>query len=409
MNSRSAEQAIAVAERLLKPEDIIAVLPAAAAGSLSRGLPGTALLHARLSATSQTFARAATAHWSQAAAHARRTAHDGAGIYHNPGGLAASLIIGTPYLPDPQPHRDLTARAARWMSARALDLAGQHREYLATGAAGTPRQIYDVITGLAGIGRILLAATQSGHDTEPGLLAALATLTTMMSTQHGTRPGWWSPPAGRTQSADPVRSGTADTGLAHGIAGPVAFLSLAHLAGYSVSGQITAIRDAATWLIRWQADRTWPPHITETELGTGIAAPAAGRRDAWCYGAPGISRSLTLAGQATGDHALTSTAETAVTALTTRPAAGWDCEGPTLCHGYAGVLQATRADRAAQAVTNQFDPRRRFAFQHVAEQTSKDQPGFLTGAAGVALALADHGGLPARDVPARWDALLLLS
>jgi hypothetical protein len=409
MNSRSAEQALAVAERLLKPEDIIAVLPAAATGSLSGGLPGTALLHARLSATSQAFARAATAHWSQAAAHARRTAHDGAGIYHNPGGLAASLIIGTPYLPDPQPHRDMAARAARWMSARALDLAGQQREYLATGAAGTPRQIYDVITGLAGIGRILLAATQSGHDTEPGLLAALATLTTMMSTQHGTRPGWWSPPAGRTQSADPVRSGTADTGVAHGVAGPIAFLSLAQLAGYSVSGQITAIRDAATWLIRWQADRTWPPHITETELDTGIAAPVAGRRDAWCYGAPGISRSLTLAGQATGDPALTSTAEAAVTALTTRPAVGWDCEGPTLCHGYAGVLQATRADRAAQAVTNQFDPRRRFAFQHVADQASKDQPGFLTGAAGVALALADHGGLPARDVPARWDALLLLS
>jgi len=409
MNSRSAEQALAVAERLLKPEDIIAVLPATAAGSLSRGLPGTALLHARLSATSQDFARAATAHWSQAAARARRTAHDGAGIYHSPGGLAASLIIGTPYLPDPQPHRDATARAARWMSARALDLARQHREYLATGAAGTPRQVYDVITGLAGIGRILLAAAQSGHDTEPGLLAALAALTTMMSTQHGTRPGWWSPPAGRTQSADPVRSGTADTGLAHGIAGPIAFLSLAHLAGYSVSGQVTAIRDAATWLVRWQADRTWPPHITETELDTGIAAPVAGRRDAWCYGAPGISCSLTLAGQAVGDPALTSTAEAAVTALAGRPAAGWDCEGPTLCHGYAGVLQATRADRAARAVTDQFDPRRRFAFQHVADQTPKDQPGFLTGAAGVALALADHGGLPARDVPARWDALLLLS
>jgi hypothetical protein len=32
-----------------------------------------------------------------------------------------------------------------------------------------------------------------------------------------------------------------------------------------------------------------------------------------------------------------------------------------------------------------------------------------TGAAGIALALADHAELPAPDVPARWDAILLLS
>jgi lantibiotic biosynthesis protein len=295
------------------------------------------------------------------------------------------------------------------MSARALDLAGQQRAYLAADAGGTPRQIYDVITGLAGIGRVLLAAAQSGHDTEPGLLAALATLTTMISSRHGTRPGWWSPPGQRPGYAAPVLSGSADTGLAHGIAGPIAFLSLAHMAGYSVSGQITAIRDAAAWLIRWQADGTWPPHVTGTELDTGLAAPTAGRRDAWCYGAPGISRSLTLAGKAIGDQAFTSSAEAAVNAVTTRLPAGWDCEGPTLCHGYAGVLQVTSADCAAQAVTGQFDHQTPFAFQHVAAQTPKDQPGFLTGAAGVALALADHARLPARDVPARWDTLLLLS
>jgi hypothetical protein len=42
-------------------------------------------------------------------------------------------------------------------------------------------------------------------------------------------------------------------------------------------------------------------------------------------------------------------------------------------------------------------------------QTAKDEPGFLTGAAGAAHALTDHGDLPARDVPARWNSLLLLS
>jgi hypothetical protein len=193
------------------------------------------------------------------------------------------------------------------------------------------------------------------------------------------------------------------------IAGPLALLSVAHLSGYSVAGQATAICEAAHWLLRWRTNDTWRPHVTGTELDTGAAAPVPGRRDAWCYGSPGISRSLTLAGQATGDQALTDAATAATAALIARPSGQWDVEGPTLCHGYAGVLQATTTDHAARAVVDRFDPGLRFGFRHLATQTATDEPGFLIGAAGVALALADHGYLPARDVLARWDALLLLS
>jgi hypothetical protein len=38
-----------------------------------------------------------------------------------------------------------------------------------------------------------------------------------------------------------------------------------------------------------------------------------------------------------------------------------------------------------------------------------DRPGFLTGATGVALALADHAQLPTPPVTTAWDAILLLS
>jgi hypothetical protein len=37
------------------------------------------------------------------------------------------------------------------------------------------------------------------------------------------------------------------------------------------------------------------------------------------------------------------------------------------------------------------------------------QPGFLTGAAGTALALVEYGQLPSHAVPDRWDCVLLLS
>lgn len=412
MNTDATRQAVTVAERLLKPEGVIAAVPAPAAGSLAHGLAGTALLHARLSTTDPVFAQAATAHWSEAANQAKRSGLDGVGIYHSPGGLAASLIIGTPYLPDPHPHHDAAARAARWLSARAVELAEQHRNNLAAGPVGTPWHVYDAITGLAGIGRVLLAAAQSGHgDAEPGLLAALDFLTTMVRTRHGARPGWWLPASQHPDSVQVDPSGAATTGMAHGIAGPLALLSLAQLAGYSVMRQDVAIRDAADWLLCWRTgrDTTWPPHITGTELDTGVAAPVPGRGDAWCYGIPGISRSFALAGRAIGDPVLTGTAAAASTSMAARPSGRWDVEGPTLCHGYAGVLQATTIGHAAGAVMDLFHPDQRFGFRHIENQNAKDQPGFLVGAAGVALALADHGHLPARDVPARWDALLLLS
>lgn len=143
---------------------------------------------------------------------------------------------------------------------------------------------------------------------------------------------------------------------------------------------------------------------------TRIADPAPGRRDAWCYGTPGIHRALTAASQATPDPALDETAYHARNALTARPAACWDVDGPALCHGYAGVLQATHDDQAATAVTALFSDGTRFGFPDDAKRPQTSQnPGFLTGAAGSALALADHGAIPATHVADPWDALLQLS
>ena len=407
----SAQIALTVAELLLDSGDVASAAPGAAAGSLARGLAGTALLHARLAAVDPVFAAAAARHWELAATYAGRAGNEGPGTYHSPGGLAASLIIGTPYLPDEEARRTAAARAARWMSARAADLAEQHREYLAAGGTGTPWHVYDAITGLAGIGRVLLAAVRAGHDAEPGLLAALTTLTAIARARYGTRPGWWVPAAAAGSSAQISPSGAAATGMAHGIAGPLAVLSLASMAGYSVDGQPEAIREATSWLLRWRTagPQDWPPHVTGTELDTGIAAPVPGRRDAWCYGTPGIGRSLALAGQALGAAALTRAASDAVNALDARPSSAWDVDGPALCHGYAGVLQSTASGQAAESVTGLFSPRHRFGFQHLAGQSARDDPGFLTGAAGAALTLADHGGLPAPSVTDKWDALLLLS
>ncbi|MGH8572145.1 MAG: lanthionine synthetase C family protein, partial [Gammaproteobacteria bacterium] len=356
MTSVSRQQALATAERLINTEDILAAVPA---GGFLNGLAGTALLHARLAAVDPAFAQAAVRHWAAAAQNPGP--HRGAaGIFSSPGGLAASLIIGSAYLPDPDSQRAVTARAVRWLAARAVDLAQGREEHLRAGGVGTPWPIYDTINGLAGIGRVLLTALTAGSDTaESGLLAALRTLTAMIDTQHGRRPGWWLP-AGEHSSAVTVHpSGAATTGMAHGIAGPLSLLATAYAAGWSVAGQRAALQSAAHWLLRWRTDaaHSWAPSVTGDELDSDTAAPTTGRRDAWCYGAPGIGRALTLAGSALADPRLTTVGDAAIASLSDRPTDLWDVQGPTLCHGYAGVLQSATTsqggtgDSAATAVT----------------------------------------------------------
>jgi hypothetical protein len=419
--TQSAQQAMTIAERLLDPARVLTAVPGRPAASL-QSLAGTALLHARLARASPSFEAAAHAHWTAAATHTPRPNDTSPGVFSAPAGMAASLILAENYLTDPEPQQPAVRQAVRWLSARAVARATAHHDRLCQGTAPPSWALYDAITGLAGTGRILLAALASGHHhAEPGLIAALTTLTTMINNpRSATRPGWWLAPDDHPAASGIPPSGTADTGMAHGIAGPLALLSTAATAGWVTDGQASAIRTAATWLLTWQTPGTptWPPHIAGTELdhqqpGHG---PAAGRRDAWCYGSPGITSALTAASRAVHDPRPGQVADTAITALAARPAHRWDTEGPALCHGTAGILQSATshqntgiADLAASAVAAAFSPRHIFAIQNIHNHVASDDPGLLTGAAGIALALADHGGIPASTTPTRWDAALLLS
>jgi lantibiotic biosynthesis protein len=418
--NRAAQQAMTIAERLLDPARILAAVPSRPAASL-QSLAGTALLHARLARASPAFEAAAHAHWA-AAAHTPRPNDTSPGLFTAPAGMAASLILAENHLTDPEAQQPAVRQAVRWLSARTVAKAAAHHDRLRQGTAQLSWALYDVITGFAGTGRILLAALASGHDhAEPGLIAALTTLTTMINNpRSATRPGWWLSPDDHPAASGISPSGAADTGMAHGIAGPLALLSTAATAGWETDGQASAIRTAATWLLTWQTPGTptWPPHITGTQLDNQQPdhPPTAGRRDAWCYGSPGITIALTAASRAVHDPRPGQVADTAITALATRPAHHWDTEGPALCHGTAGILQSATSHQntataglAAAAITAAFNPRHTFAIQNIRNHIASDDPGLLTGAAGIALALADHGGIPAPTTPTRWDAALLLS
>jgi hypothetical protein len=412
----SERLALAIADRLLDADAIQASLPAPSCGSLT-GLAGTALLHARLATLDDRFALAAVDHWNRAAACARGTGGSASGVFSGPGAVAASLILGAPYLPDPrQVHRQY-AGAACWLSYHATTIADLQRDTIAAGLPPTSWAAYDAICGLAGIGRILMAALGQGHgQARTGLDAALHTLTAMANNRTGRRPGWWLPADAHPATAHAHHSGAATTGTAHGIAGPLALLATAYSAGHHVPGQVAAIRTTADWLLRWQdpATDTWAPQITGDELDHDLARPGPGRRDAWCYGTPGISAALTQAANALEDDTYRDTAYHAMRSLAARSPQSWDVEGPTICHGYAGILQSAHnhpdlAEQAAAEIERAVNPHHRYLVQHMDRGTAGDSPGLLTGAAGVALALADYAELAVPGPAAAWDCILLLS
>jgi hypothetical protein len=68
-----------------------------------------------------------------------------------------------------------------------------------------------------------------------------------------------------------------------------------------------------------------------------------------------------------------------------------------------------RARRPVAVIADCFDPANRFGFQHHEHNQRHDNPGLLTGAAGVALALADAARLSVPASPIQWDRLLNLS
>lgn len=382
------------------------VLGPTRAATLHDGLAGTALALAVLAGQDPALARIASRHWDAAARLAKGTPPDG--VYRGPGALAASLILGNGYLPAGHRRPHDVDRATAWLSARACGLARHQAARIRQGRRGTAWAVYDSMRGLAGIGRILLAAAHSGHrkTAEPGLDAALSTLTEMINQPAEPYPAWGQPDDQlHGPTAAPV-SGTATTGLAHGIAGPLAFLAIAARYGDSVPGQSDAVFSASAWLLTWRTgEGNWPAHIAGDALLSPASHPPQSptRRDAWCYGNAGIGNALIHGGTSTGYGAITNCGHDALRVIARHPAQRWDTTGPGICHGTAGVMLAAGAhgyaplQRRAQDAT---------AAQLTTTEAHDTDPGLLTGSTGAALALGASSR--PRD-GAAWTALFLLT
>ncbi|MGX2994903.1 lanthionine synthetase C family protein [Streptomyces sp. JNUCC 64] len=268
---------------------------------------------------------------------------------------------------------------------------------------------YDLFRGLTGIGALLLR--RQPHSAElKGVLEYLVRLTEPFADRPGpTLPGWW---VGHAPASDgkATPGGHANAGMAHGIAGPLALLSLALRAGIGVDGHEAAIVRICRWLdqIR-QSDHhgvRWPRWISR--LGPAPSVPAT---PSWCYGTPGLARAQQLAAIVLDDGDRKRMAERALLRCLADPHQLDLVADRGLCHGFGGIL------RTAQRVAADADDPLGFTdlLDLVSERfltaAAPAETGFLVGRAGASLAFrdAEPGTGPDAGPQGQWDACLLLT
>ena len=211
-------------------------------------------------------------------------------------------------------------------------------------------------------------------------------------------------------------------GLAHGVPGVIAVLGAASAAGVRRRKTEKLLEGAVTWLLRQKRKER------DGSRFSSWIVPGAGRensRSAWCYGDPGVAAALFCAARAVGEPAWEKEALAIARNAADRPPDQAGVVDAGLCHGAAGLghifnrlHQATGGEkfgRAARFWLERTLSMRKpgkgvggFLALSADEKGNRfwdDDPGFLTGASGIALALL----AATTSIEPDWDRLLLIS
>ncbi|MFD6230093.1 lanthionine synthetase LanC family protein [Streptomyces sp. NPDC060232] len=363
-----------------------------AGASLSEGHAGLALLHlhaARSTAKAGTGEREkgverACAFMRAAFCATREEPLDHPGLFDGTAGLAFAL-------------QDLCRDEPRLRPSLGRLHEQLARQVLAADWPEQPGAVadhhYDLVYGAAGIA-VQLCAAPTSPVVEEALERCLRYLV-------------WG-------AATPNRAvaGRLDTGMSHGAAGIAAALATAWRLDRRVPGHRAALDGLTGWLLavgRGDGRRLQWPRAVPTDDGEAVPS--------WCHGTGGVAAGLLAVARATGDRSLQDRAFAALDGLLDRVDAGDVPRSPTVCHGLAGLAAlahefaahgstgAARAlPRLARRLVDAADPDLPLVYRdHETTGHVVDNPGLLTGAAGVALTLRT---LATGHRPTWWTALL---
>lgn len=431
LQKRTLEAVHFLAERMREPERILALVEAAKprdksgfyweAASFSSGFGSLILPYVYLA---RSFPDQG---WDEVARQYTRLAVEGThshpfsqlGIFGGMSGLALAITLLSR-----QDTRYYNANKVFEKKIAALVLEHTWRR----GTSGVADYDYDVISGAAGVLATLIALKSQEAITQNAIQKLLEYLVWLgLGEDEQKRKRWFIPPELFAAEYLPTMypHGYFNIGLAHGIPGPLAALSLAWQAGYRIDGHREAMEAISRWLVNQQMrDRwgnNWPDGTAWQKdfLSLNQQRSFQGRA-AWCYGPPGVARSLWLAGTVLNEKILCNTAIEAMEAALKRPTGIASLTSPTLCHGVSGLLimclrfahetKNSTIMKYIPLLVNKIleacDPAYPLGVRGEDLQGKLvDNPGFLTGSAGVLLALL----AAATSIEPAWDRALLIA
>jgi lantibiotic biosynthesis protein len=282
---------------------------------------------------------------------------------------------------------------------------------------------FDLTTGLVGYGVYALERLPRSSA-----VACLELVVEHLAEIAQPRPGglaWFTPCDMLPEPHRPwYPQGVEDLGVAHGTPGVIAVLARICASGVAAEQARSLLAGGVSWLL---AQKLPEGEHSVFPRAVGPAVRSWPARTAWCYGDPGIAVALLAAGRAVGEPAWEREALALARTIARRPPESCGVEDAGLCHGAAGLghllnrlYQATGDPELLAAARTWLGRALRYwepgrgiggflALTPPADDfdqlTWNEEPGFLVGSAGVALALlaATSGVDPA------WDRVLLVS
>jgi len=280
---------------------------------------------------------------------------------------------------------------------------------------------YDLVSGLVGFGVYALERLPA-----PAAMACLEGVVDRLgeAAERGASGVAWhtAPELLPRQQRELCPRGYYNLGLAHGVPGVIAVLGAACAAGARPRKARKLLDSAVTWLLRQKRKGRRGSRFPAWVVPGGKSESC---RSAWCYGDPGVAAALFCAARSVGNSAW----EREALEIARRSAASPPDEAGVvdagLCHGAAGLghvfnrLYQANGDATLRSAARYWFERtlamRRpgrgvggFSALGAREDGTRyweDDPGILTGAAGIALALL----AATTTVEPEWDRMLLVS
>lgn len=277
---------------------------------------------------------------------------------------------------------------------------------------------HELLGGLAGYGSYLIERLPNAGAEE-----LLHRIVGVLETSRDKTGTWYTNPEWLPDwQRELMPDGCHNLGVAHGIPGVIGFLAAAKRAGLADPRLAPLAHDAVQWLLTQKG--TWPSSVFPAHVPPNDAPRPT--RTAWCYGDLGIAAVLLLAARSFGRADWQAEALAIARLAAARTPEETRVTDVGLCHGATGIAhlfnrfhQATNDDGMRQAAERWYrialDMRR--PGEGIAgfigwadtgrpgEGEWRGEPGFLSGVAGIGLALL----AAVSDVEPAWDRVMVLS